>query len=261
MNTDDLEYQQAVAEQEAKHILTNYEPHYKAIINALLVLMDTVGVCDDPKTPTGATQSHIVHKYYEAPFTHWEFYRLLCRGSYLTAALVLRQSYEILVQCKYFHDYPELCLKHLTAQRSHDRVSLKKMFDKYCPGFYGDYYGKMLSGMAHGGIAAGIFRSTYETPVSGVVLKDFRFDRKFFEGLIAQMVPILHGFLSHYPVFFPNNTLSSRSGDLATYERALAWTTTELDGFSNRAKTERARQWTGFMRMLSQPQCIRLVEE
>ena len=253
MNTDDLEYQQAVAEQEAYQFLNSYEPHYKATIDALLILMDTIGVCNDPETPTGATQAYIAHKYYEAPFTHWEFYRLLCRGSYLTASLVLRQSYEILVQCKYFHDHPELCLEHLTSHSSRDRVSFREMFDEYCPGFYGDYYGKMLSGMAHGGIAAGIFRSTYETPVSGVVLKGVRFDRKSFEGLIAQMVPILHGFLSHYPVFFPNNTLSNRSEDLATYESALDWTTTELYEFSKRAKTERLRQWTGFMRMLSQP--------
>ena len=111
----------------------------------------------------------------------------------------------------------------------------------------------MLSGMAHGGIAAGIFRSIYKTPVSGVVRKGFKFDSKSLEGLIVQMVPILHGFLSHYPVFFPNNTLRKRSEDLVTYERALAWTTTELEEFSKRAKTEKARQWTGFMRMLSQP--------
>lgn len=253
MNTDNLEYQQAVAEQEAKQFLNSYEPHYKAIINALLVLMDTIGVYDDPETPTGATQAHIAHKYYEAPFTHWEFYKLICKGSYLTATLMLRQSYEILVQCKYFHDYPELCLKHLTAQRSRDRVSFKKMFDEYCPGFYGDYYGKMLSGMAHGGIAAGIFRSRYKTPAQGVVLKEFKFNSKFFEVLTAQMVPILHGFLSHYPVFFPYNTLRSRSEDLATYERALAWTSAELDGFSNRAETEGSLRWAGFMRMLSNP--------
>ncbi len=111
----------------------------------------------------------------------------------------------------------------------------------------------MLSGMAHGGIAAGIFRSRYKTPAQGIVLKGFKFNSKFFEVLTAQMVPILHGFLSHYPIFFSNNTLSSRLGDLATYKRALAWTTTELDEFSKRAKTEKARQWTGFMRMLSQP--------
>lgn len=238
MNTNNLEYQQTIAEQESKDFLTNYEPHYKTIINALLVLMDTVGVCDDPETPTGATQAYIAHKYYEAPFTHWEFYRLLCRGSYLTASLVLRQSYEILVQCKYFHDHPELCQKHLIAQGSRDRVSFKKMFDEYCPGFYGDYYGKMLSGMAHGGIAAGIFRSRYKTPAQGIVLKGFKFNSKFFEVLTAQMVPILHGFLSHYPIFFSNNTLSSRLGDLATYKRALAWTTTELDEFSNLAYPE-----------------------
>ena len=254
MNTDNLEYQQAVAEQEAKQFLNSYEPHYKAIINARLVVMDTIGVCNDPETPAGATQAYIAHKYYEEPFTHWEFYRLLCRGSYLTAALVLRQSYEIMVQCKYFHDYPELCLKHLTARRSRDRIPFIKMFDEYCPGFYKDYYGLMLSGMAHGGIAAEIFRSTYKTPESGVVRKGFKFDSKSLEGLIAQMVPILHGFLSHYPVFFPNNTLTNnKAGDLATYKRALAWTTTELDDFSKRAKTERARQWTGFMRMLSTP--------
>ena len=167
MNTDDLEYQQAVAEQEAKQFLNSYEPHYKAVIDALLVLMDTIGVCKDPETPAGATQSHIAHKYYEAPFTHWEFYRMLCRGSYLTAALMLRQSYEILVQCKYFHDHPELCLKHLTSHRSRDRVSFKKMFDEYCPGFYKDYYGIMLSGMAHGGIAAGIFLPRAGSPACG----------------------------------------------------------------------------------------------
>ena len=63
MNTDDLEYQQAVAEQEAKQFLNSYEPRYKAIIDALLVLMDTIDVYEDPETPTGATQSHIAHKY------------------------------------------------------------------------------------------------------------------------------------------------------------------------------------------------------
>ena len=131
MNTDDLEYQQAVAEQEAKQFLNSYEPYYKAVINALLVVMDTIGVCKDPETPAGATQSHIAHKYYEAPFTHWEFYRMLCRGSYLTAAIRIKlrvTGHQKLVSIRYFlfFIHPaslfKRCLNDLQAVRQRDGI-------------------------------------------------------------------------------------------------------------------------------------------
>lgn len=100
---------------------------------------------------------------------------LWSRANYLETTILVRHLFEVLVQIAYFGARRDAFLPYhrramaraggaVAEGQPVKEVKFKEMFDSVMPGFYKTHYGAILSGSAHGGLAATIFRVDYASP-------------------------------------------------------------------------------------------------
>lgn len=80
---------------------------------------------------------------------------LLQRAYYMESLILVRHLLEVVVQLRFFNESPESLRPHLEDKH---RISLRRMFERFAPGFYDETYGLVLSGVAHGKHGAMLFR-------------------------------------------------------------------------------------------------------
>jgi len=109
------------------------------------------------------------------------------RGFYVEAAVLLRHVLEIFVQVRYFHSHRSALRLHLKGEK---RVVFKTMFEALAPGYYDRYYGKMLSGVAHGGLPSTTMRLDLSKGQRAPVIRGCSYNETMATWVLNQLTPI-----------------------------------------------------------------------
>jgi hypothetical protein len=144
--------------------------------------------------------------YIRIPYSFQALYNLWTRGYYLEASLVLRHIIEGFVQLRYFNNHLDQIEKHLHSDRARDRVSFRTMFEEIAPGSYKDFYGTLLSGLAHGGIAADMYKMKYTSTSLDSIVQGCEFNEALSRFIIKNALDFGYGYLNYAHEFF--STLS-----------------------------------------------------
>lgn len=204
-------------------LLTGVTIHYPIIIDTFLKLPYYFGDTLSNETSEGACQAVFGDHYIQLPYTIWSLHDQYEKGFYLEAIILERHLLELLIQIRYFHKYPQLYQDHLTSKSRKTRVTFKTMFEEFAPGFYHNHYGRFLSSFAHGSITKSIFRIPRNSPSKSRVILGCEFNIENATAIINSVSFIIFGFLSLFPVIYPNNTLSENPELLITYNEEVHW--------------------------------------
>lgn len=193
--------------------------NYPQIIDTLFKILYYCGELSSVDTDYGEFQSFCFDSYVQIPYTAWVIFELYNKGYYLEAVTLLRNMLEVFVQLKYFFKYPDKISQHLTVRY----ISFSTMFNEFTSkDFYRIHYGHLLSSFAHGKLAKNIFR--YERPSSNDrnTIMGCKFNPDNATYVMNQTIPLLFGYLSHFPIFFPNNTLGADK-NISDYNNSVDW--------------------------------------
>ena len=194
--------------------------NFPKIEDALLCLHYFLGPKPDPESADGAFHSWAYHRYFCLPYTVRGIYILWERGLYNEASILLRGLWEVLAQLLWFSTHKDQLNDHLTGKR---RISFKAIFNNIAPGFYDLWYGKILSGMVHGGIAASFPRFKYTPPSEAEWTYGCEYDDKAAAFVINQLIDCLHGYLAHLRQFFPVVTFPDAGDYQPRIAEVQAW--------------------------------------
>lgn len=203
-NLKDLLESEALTAQAFSQQLARWEKIFDDLLDVMLQFPYYFGELSDVKTDIGVFESFAHEHYILAPYTFWCVNDLCRKGHYAEAMVLLRRLLEVFIQLRYFFGHPEQLNPHRIATTAKNRVPFITMFDEFSPDYYHRFYGRMLSGMAHGGISGRYFRMK-----DGNVILGSQFDQKS-AGFVVNWTAILAlGFFNYVIKFFPKNTLSS----------------------------------------------------
>ena len=179
----------------------------------------------DPETLEGGFHSWCFGRYVQAPYTVRTIWILWERAHYAEAAVIVRHLLETFVQMRYFLDHKDELQPHLTATSQSKRVAFKVMFEELAPGYYVKYYGRLLSSIAHSGIAATIF-DVVSQEESGAAKLEPRLGCEFSERsanyIINQTLVLILGYLTYFPKCFPSYENRADDGVEAVRRNAIA---------------------------------------
>ena len=144
--------------------------------------------------------------YLRLPYSLRAIYDLWIKGYYLEAMIVYRQILEGLAYLRYFDNHRDNIKSHLGITMPRGRVRFRTMFEEIAPGFYGKYYGKTFSNIAHGGVAANLFRAEYSSPTEGRIVMGCEFSLKGSSLVTRTAILVSYGYLNYISVFFPSIT-------------------------------------------------------
>ena len=147
-------------------------------------------------------------------------------GYYLEALAISRHILEGWVQVRYFDSHKGQVRAHAMATTRRDRVSFKDMFEFAAVGSYDVLY-SIPSMMAHGGIAANMFREEHTGPTDvGRVIHGCEYDDTYSKYVLSVTLGIAYAFIRAAPTFFPSlpavadaETLAARETFVGEYAR------------------------------------------
>lgn len=197
-------------------------------INVLLQLMYFTGPEKDINTLEGEFHSYVWHQYIQAPYSFRACYILYERGHYLNASILFRSLLESFIQCRYLFNHKDRVSavwsgRKIKVGNKEKYIRIKDMFEEICPGYFDKYYGKQLSGFAHGKIAANIFRVKRKSPMQGETIVIPKFDVDLATYVINNIVALLFGYLNFFPKFFPEGFASLNVNLLDEYNHSKEW--------------------------------------
>jgi hypothetical protein len=233
-------------EVEASAFLRNYPGAMDLMFN----LSYFWGELPPPDTPRGLFAFFASSNYLQAPYTAWALFDIWKRGYYLESSILLRNLLEVLVQLRYFHRHPDRLEAHLHPERA--SVRFADMFEDVAPGYYRKYYGQLLSAFAHGKGGQLYFRYDHADPNNRRIRMGCEYDRDHMSWVINQLGPLLFGFLSFFPIFFPANTVAS--DDTISYDLADAIRWLESGMRVHRTGFSQSEPWYQVLDRLIRPQ-------
>jgi len=125
------------------------------------------------------------------------------RGFYVEATVLLRHVLEVFIQVRYFHGHRSELRNHLTSTERKNRVRFKTMFELFAPGYYDQYYGLLLSGVAHGGLPSTTMRLDLSKGQQATAILGNAYNEKYATWVLNQLTAVLFGLLKLFPEFFP----------------------------------------------------------
>lgn len=199
----------------------------------------------DPDTDVSHFRSWAFYRYTDLPYTC----RMFCRGwetaYYLEAAVLLRHILEAFIQTRYFVEHSDRIKAHLLGTK---RVTFRTMFDAFSPGYYEKHYGRLLSGMAHSGLATSVFLEAEPDGQGGGTVHprygcEFREDSAAY--LLNGLLPLLLGFLNYFPVCFPSYSTKADEATETMRRSAVGYLANWKTGHA--AQYAKAAEWHGMM--------------
>lgn len=219
-----------------------FAQHFPAHLDLLLRLPHFRGTDPAVNTPDHDFHFFCFQRYVELPYMFRAVYILWERAFYVPAIIVTRSLVESLVQLRYFHQNKEKLKDHLIPKRARDRVRFQTMFEAVAPGYYAKQYGRLLSGFAHSGLSAGIWRFELDFQTAGASwYQGCVFSDSGSVYLINQVWPLIFGFANYFPHFFPGYQDSADAQTEGRRQTVLA----ELDQWmrEHEAQNEKSREW------------------
>ena len=221
-----------------RSVFAGLAQEYPSVVDVFFKLPYFLGNMGDPETPEGGFRSITSNHYQQIPYTFWEIYDLMEKGSYLECGILFRYVLDTFITARYFHRYPEKYEDHLTVKKL---IPIKRMLDEFSGGFYQPYYGRMLSGMAHGGVSSQIFRVKYSSPTKGEIIYGSQFDEWAALAIFNQVPAFMFGFVNYFPRFFPENKLSPDSEVSAMVDWVKEWLEQYMR--DHKTRTPRSAKW------------------
>lgn len=195
--------------------------NFPEIIDTLLKLTNFCGKLEDVNTNIGVFQLFCYENYTQAPYTFWVIYNLYEKGHYLEAIAFIRNVLETFVQMKYFHKYPHKLHDHILETKI---VRCKDMFDEFSVGYYKRYYGKQLCAATHGSmLLKDILRFDRSSQSDKKAIKGCKYNEIFATYIVNSMAPLLYGFLNHFEIYFPSNSIPADEEICYMISKAESW--------------------------------------
>jgi hypothetical protein len=197
-----------------------------SIINTWFMVQLFPGERETVTTDQGSFQSYAYFQCLQSPYTLLSAAELWRRAFYVEASILLRHSFEVFVQLRYFEKHPELCMNHVTEQPK-GRVRFQTMFDDLAPGLYDVAY-RNLSRIVHGNLVFG-FRGNISASTSHgaqhtvPVIAGAQFERNLAMLVHTFLIITMLGFLNYYQRFFPKNTIAGDSAVADELAEAQKW--------------------------------------
>lgn len=132
-------------------------------------------------------------------------------GYYQESLLIFRQLLESFVILRYFNNHRDEIEPHFTATGNKGRIQFRQMFSEFSDDLYKNYYGKVFSNIAHGGIYSFLFRTEYSSPSNGKILLGCQYDNKNSNLIIIPTLTLSYGYLNYIDIFYPDNNIKSDS--------------------------------------------------
>jgi hypothetical protein len=217
---DDLLTSEARVAAHTDDLLDDIVRNYRGLIDVLLNLPYFWGKPEDAETTEGSFRAYARGHYLQAPYTLWTISRIWRSGHYLEANILLRYVLEIVVQLRFFQRYPEELANQFMPGRG---VRFLKMFDEFAPGYYREYYGNVFSALAHGKTGPFIFRYERQETGSHRIRMGCEYDHDSATMVMNHVLVLIFSFFNLFPLYFPDNTLTSDSEMAADVSDAVRW--------------------------------------
>ncbi len=239
--------EQAVRD-EVSRTLGGVADAYPKIIEVLLSIPQLL-VRKDRDTELREHAYYFSTQYLQTPFTVRCVYDCFEKGYFLEALILMRHLLEAFVQMRYFRRHLNQLDAHITSDK---RISFKRMFDEFVPGFYSKYYGKQVSEAAHGIAFKFFFRLQGPlTPYGGAALLGNRFDVSFATYIINNLNAIVSGYFNKLDELLPWNLVRDKPRNRNRFDKARAWLNSSLDKLEQ-TKTEPSEVFEHYRRLFRQ---------
>jgi hypothetical protein len=203
---------------------------YPRIIEMLLMLpqfMDRSRPDLDRAESTFYFYSHYMQAHATATCT----YRCFEAGYYLEATILTRHLVEAFIQMRYLKNHLDLLEDHVIGK---ERVSFRKMFDAFSPGYYKDYYAQFLSEATHGVSYKMLMRTI--GPVrqdGGTIVIGNHFDTGIATLIISGLTGVIAGYFNFLAKFLPRNTIASEPSVASHFDGLKRWLNGAITEFAS----------------------------
>lgn len=196
------------------------------IIDVQFKLPYFVGKLEDAESIWGEFQSYCYIHYVQTPYTCWIIYSLYQKGYYLESVILYRHLLETFIQMRYFQKYTDKLNDHIKGEK---RVQFKHMFEEFSKGYYGKYYGVLLSGAAHGVLMKSLFRFIKPPKNQPDTIMGCQYIEAHATYVINQLIPLILGFFNFYSGFFPNNAIFTDTSFNKSVNESMEWLKKAID--------------------------------
>lgn len=218
--------------------LGGLDRNFPSLVDILLNLAYFMDGAEDSEADDYPIRFLASLSYVQAPYTFWAAYDLGKRGYYIEAVMMVRHLLEVFVRLRYFQSKPTEISDHINGDK---RVSFLDMFESIAPGFYRPYYGRLLSGFAHGPLGPALWRYDHGLDGKGRPRMGCQFDENQATFVFNNLAVILFGFFEYFKEFFPVSGISAETLLIEDLEEAKGW----LDGHmrTHRRDFPQSEEW------------------
>ena len=174
-------------------------------LNELVNLFFNLGHYLNEDYPIESDENHFhifaYYTYIRMPYTIKSVGDLWLKGYYLESSILLRHVLESLAQLRYFSNHIDEIRGHLVNGK---RVTFRTIFNSIIPGFYKNYYGRLLSGFAHGSTITSLFHEDRSSATLSIIIHGTKFNEKHSHFIIKQTLAYGYGLLNYIDIFFPS---------------------------------------------------------
>ena len=231
MDYNDLLESESRAKGYANVYLKGFADKGPVIIDTLLQLNYFTGKGEDIKTVEGEFHSFCFHQYIQIPYSLRAVFILYNLGYFHEATFIIRHLFERLAKMKYLINHkdqtstvwinkPTIILDKKGKKK---RLTIKDIFEEVSPGFYDINYGKLLSGILHGGGASIMFRVEGKNNEERSIKMGSIWDEKTATYIVNNFIAVSFYFLYNFPKFFPNGFSDLESDLLFQYIGIIDW--------------------------------------